>query len=98
MYGSICIQLIIEGDNLPVDMATPSAIELPQIKPGEKSEYKLTVANRGSNAIESVTIETALTNATSTQEIKLDKALGYHRAFHKRNRISWKSYLYHYQG
>lgn len=75
MYGSICIQLIIEGDNLPVDMATPSAIELPQIKPGEKSEYKLTVANRGSNAIESVTIETALTNATSTQEIKLDKAL-----------------------
>lgn len=75
LYGSICIQLIVEGDNLPVDMASPSAIEIPQITPGQKSAYKLTVANRGSNAIESVTIETALTNATSTQEIKLDKAL-----------------------
>lgn len=74
-YGSICLQLIIEGDNLPVDMATPSAIELPLFKPGQKGEYQLTVANRGSNAIESVTVETALTNASDTQEIKLAKPI-----------------------
>lgn len=75
VYGSVCIQLIIEGDNLPVDMATPSAIEVPVLKPGVQGEYKLTVSNRGSNAIESLTIETALTTGTSTQEIKLDKAI-----------------------
>lgn len=61
MLGNLCIQAVVEGENLPINAVAVTDLQLPfGAKPGQPFSATLTVANRGVNAISSVDIEASV--------------------------------------
>ena len=64
-YGSISIQVVIKGDNLPKNSAQISGVSLPiSVKPGETFAATVDVSNYGTRSISDVTL-TATVGETS---------------------------------
>lgn len=63
--GNLCISLIIEGDNLPTDLASIKNVGVdPFYTQGVKMNYYMTIANKGANVINNVEVETTLSDGT----------------------------------
>lgn len=57
-YGYPCLKAVVEGDNLPVDMASMAWVDLPySVQPGVPFEFTAAVTNMGSNPLDHVTLD-----------------------------------------
>lgn len=66
-YGSSCIKVVIEGDNLPEDQGTITITPIEYIEPGTESPITFTVTNTGANPLTTFEVELSQDNATLTK-------------------------------
>ncbi|MGN0236802.1 MAG: CARDB domain-containing protein [Lepagella sp.] len=68
--GSICISARVEGDNLPKDKVTIKDVYAPDYQPFANNScfYYAKVKNEGSNAIREVTVNTSISNGTTSEK------------------------------
>lgn len=76
-YGSLCVTANIQGENIPMNCASILEAQSTNsyVAPGGKYTYKVNVANKGANAINSLEFETTVGTKTVTKEVTLSKPL-----------------------
>lgn len=63
-YGSLCLNLTVEGDNLPGNLMRIDGAEFPATaQTGEKATYKLMIHNSGANPVTSMEVTTIVGNS-----------------------------------
>lgn len=63
-YGSFCLNLTVEGDNLPGNLMRIDGAEFPStVKTGENASYKLMIHNSGANPVTSMEVTTIVGNS-----------------------------------
>ena len=68
--GSVCISARVEGDNLPKDKMVIKDVYAPDYQPFTNNScfYYAKVKNTGSNAISEVTVNTSISNGTTSEK------------------------------
>lgn len=82
-YGSLCMRLTIESDNLPQNDVTLTGLDLPNVVGhGVKFTGSFIVTNHGVNPVNTVTIQASVgEDAPQSTEIKLPKEVTYNESF-----------------
>lgn len=74
--GSLCLSCNITGDNLPVNLAQATALNVPSyVEPGSPFSYELTFKNTGANEISSVTVRSEFAGKSVDSDITLSAAV-----------------------
>lgn len=76
--GSLCLSCVIKGDNLPQNLGQIVSVDTPLFTAYENGtiSYPITVKNQGANSINTVTVETSISNGSqSVNEITLDNPI-----------------------
>lgn len=83
MYGSLCMRLTIEGDNLPQNDVTLTTLSIPTYA-GYDTNFSgsFVVTNHGVNPVDKVTIQAQVGNdAAQSMELQLPRSMAYNEAF-----------------
>lgn len=74
--GSLCLSATVEGTNLPKNLLNISSSSFPLfVTPDKSFEYQLELWNRGTEPVNSITVNTEIAGIASEQNIQLDKTL-----------------------